>query len=393
MAKENPYPGLFKTSAKLKSGERATYYYAWKNGPRLKHPFGSERFKAEFNAATKQRAKDGPPPVAPPNVASLIRRYEKSRNKSGTQKGYLALEEKSQKDYRRYLDEIEDEFGEMPLAAVEERGSREVFIEWRDEIAEDRPRSADYAMSVLSALFSFGVNLELLGRNPVLRPGRVYAGTRVETIWSVAQLEFFVDHAPARVARGVLLGGFSGQRQRDCLDIIWRRCGPDFLDVRQSKTDVHVKVPVWGPLAAMMNAIPAQGPDDTVLTTLEGQRWTSGGFRCEFRKARKAVVEAACALREAAVGKDAIKYADEMLAIADRRFSDLRGTAATMLRHAGCTIEEISAITGHKRADVSRILDRHYLKNDGSLAQSAALKLQNSFQNKLATLEAKLENR
>lgn len=390
MKRENPYPGLFKTSAKLKSGEKVTYYYAWKNGPRLNKPFGSASFEAEFKAAIKSRVKDDLPSVAAPSVSSLIRRYKKSRTKIGHQKGFLALNEKTQKDYGRYLSLVEDEFGEMPLNAVEERGSREIFMEWRDEIAEDHPRTADYAMSVMGALFSFGVNLEILGRNPVARPGRVYAGSRVETIWSLPQLEFFTEHAPLRVARGVILGGFSGQRQSDCLALTWERCSPEFLDVRQSKTDVHVKVPIWGPLAALMNSTPVRDRNGAVLTTLAGNRWSSDGFRCEFQKAREHVVATARALRETAVGDEAIKHADEMVAIADRRFSDLRGTAATMLRHAGCTIEEISAITGHKRADVSRILDRHYLKEDGTLARAAATKLQNGLQNQLGALEEKL---
>jgi integrase len=127
-----------------------------------------------------------------------------------------------------------------------------------------------------------------------------------------------------------------------------------------------------------------------ILVTLDGTRWTSDGFRTEFSKARELVVSKAKALQEAATDADAKAYADNMAAIADLRFSDLRGTAATMLRHAGCTIEEISAITGHKRADVSRILDRHYLKNDGSLARAAAAKRQNALQNKLGSLEARL---
>jgi hypothetical protein len=248
-------------------------------------------------------------------------------------------------------------------------------------------------MTVLGRLFSFGVDLEILARNPVRKLGRVYAGTRVETIWSLEQIDFFVEHAPARIGRAVILGGFSGQRQGDCLALPWNLYDGEFLDVRQAKTEVHVKVPVWGPLASMMNATPNSDRSGTVLTTLDGRKWTSDGFRTEFQKARAAVVERATALRDATSDPEAIKHADKMKAIAELRFSDLRGTAATMLRHAGCTIEEITAVTGHTRGDVNRILDRHYLKNDGTLAKAARMKLQNALQNELGAFEKKLASR
>jgi integrase len=383
---ENPYPGLFKTSANLKTG-KATYYYAWKNGPRLHEPYGSPEFAAAFLKTQASRAPVSPPSNSVSDISSLIRSYKKSRGKKGRRKRFLSLGEKTQNDYLRYLGVIESEFGTMPLPAVEERGSRQVFMEWRDEIAEDHPRKADYAIAVMSAVFSFGVDSEILERNPVLDAGRVYEGSRVEIVWSVEQLEFFVANAPARIARAVILGCVSGQRQGDCLAATWERVSDKFLDVRQSKGDEHVKVPVWGPLATLFAATPENKRRGPILTTLEGKRWTSDGFRTEFGKAREAVVEKAKALRAAAGDEHAVRFADQMLQIADRRFSDLRGFAATMLRNAGCTIEEISAITGHKRADVSRILDRHYLKNDGALADSAAAKLQNALQKKLRALE------
>jgi len=57
-----------------------------------------------------------------------------------------------------------------------------------------------------------------------------------------------------------------------------------------------------------------------------------------------------------------------------------------MLRHAGCTVEEICAITGHQRADVNGILDRHYLKNDGTLARAAREELRNALRKDIPTL-------
>jgi hypothetical protein len=43
---------------------------------------------------------------------------------------------------------------------------------------------------------------------------------------------------------------------------------------------------------------------------------------------------------------------------------------------AGATEAEIAAITGHSMADIRSILEKHYLKRDPALAQSAIAKLE-----------------
>jgi integrase len=55
-------------------------------------------------------------------------------------------------------------------------------------------------------------------------------------------------------------------------------------------------------------------------------------------------------------------------------FNDLRGTAVTRLALSGCTEAEIATITGHTMRQVRDILDKHYLKRDERLAESAIRK-------------------
>jgi integrase len=64
-----------------------------------------------------------------------------------------------------------------------------------------------------------------------------------------------------------------------------------------------------------------------------------GGFRASWGKA--------CA--HAGIGDE------------DLHFHDLRATAVTRLAIAGCTVPEVSAITGHSLQDVEAILRAHYL--------------------------------
>lgn len=57
-------------------------------------------------------------------------------------------------------------------------------------------------------------------------------------------------------------------------------------------------------------------------------------------------------------------------------FHDLRGSAVTRLAQAGATAAEIASVTCHSLADVHAILDRHYLGDRASLAETAIRRLE-----------------
>lgn len=126
--------GLYWTQATLKNGQLVKYYYAWKGGPRIKAQYGTQAFLREFNEKIATRK-------VPPKgiVFSLIAEF-----KSSTE--FKQLSDKTKKDYLRYIKLIEEEFGDMPIGALEEPGARGEFKEWRDGMA-DNPRKADYAWS------------------------------------------------------------------------------------------------------------------------------------------------------------------------------------------------------------------------------------------------------
>jgi hypothetical protein len=63
----------------------------------------------------------------------------------------------------------------------------------------------------------------------------------------------------------------------------------------------------------------------------------------------------------------------------DLHFHDRRGTAATRLALAGCSVPQIAAITGHSLGDVEGILETHYLGGTVEVAEAAMMKLDASF--------------
>lgn len=88
----------------------------------------------------------------------------------------------------------------------------------------------------------------------------------------------------------------------------------------------------------------------TILNTTDGTPWTSSGFRPSWRKA--------CA----------------RAGVKGVTFHDLRGTAVVALALSGCSVPEVSAITGHSLADAEAILQKHYFGRDVRLAEAAMAK-------------------
>ena len=79
--------GINATRKRLADGSTATYYYAWKGGPRLKGDFGSPEFIASYHEAISARKK------APPGVLfALLRAYQDSSD-------FTDLRERTRSDY------------------------------------------------------------------------------------------------------------------------------------------------------------------------------------------------------------------------------------------------------------------------------------------------------
>jgi hypothetical protein len=64
-------------------------------------------------------------------MLSLVTAYRQSSD-------FTSLAATTRKDYLRYLKLIEEEFGTMPVAAIEDRRARGKFKAWRDSFAQPR---------------------------------------------------------------------------------------------------------------------------------------------------------------------------------------------------------------------------------------------------------------
>ncbi len=344
--------GLYWTQAKLAGGQFVKYFYAWKGGPRIKANYGTQAFIREFNEKIASRK-------VPPKglVFSLIAEFK-------TASEFTKLGNKTKKDYLRYIKLIEEEFGDMPISALEQPAVRGEFKAWRDGMA-DNPRKADYAWTVLARIFSVAKDRGRITVNPCERGGRLYeSGDRLDKVWSETAIGLLIETASKPVVDALMLALWTGQREGDLLRLRWSDYDGQYIRLTQSKSIRHgkrskakrVTIPVSRPLKAYLDAMPKVGP--FILTNTRGQPWTEDGFRSSWAKAF-----------------------DKAKINEDLTFHDLRGSAVIRLALAGSTVPEIATFTGHSLKDVETILDKHYLGRDVRLAESAMRKLEAMFEN------------
>ncbi len=330
--------GINSVTKRLAGGRFATYWYAWKGGPRLQSEPGTPEFVAIYNAAVARKVQQ-PQGV----LLSLMQGYQAS-----TDFGQLA--DRTRTDYVEKIKLIESKFGDFPLSALTDRRTRSVFMAWRDELATRSRRQADYTWTVFARILSWAMNRGLITANPCEKGGRLYRGSRADKIWTTNDEVAFLKSAPSHLHLPLLLGLWTGQRQGDLLRLPWSAYDGKHIRLRQSKTGVRVLVPVGAPLKVALDAATKHGP--IILVSTDKRPWTPDGFRASWGKA--------CT----------------KAGIVGLTFNDLRGTAVTRLALAECTEAEIATLTGHTLRDVRSILDAHYLHRDPALAENAIRKLE-----------------
>jgi len=102
---------------------------------------------------------------------------------------YRKLADSTKRNWSRWLDRISDHFGTLRVAQFDRPDKiRPVIRRWRNQWA-DKPRSADYAMQVLSRVLSHAVDpLGRIAGNPCKGIKQLYSADRSEIIWLAADI-------------------------------------------------------------------------------------------------------------------------------------------------------------------------------------------------------------
>jgi integrase len=335
--------GISKVTAKGR-----TYYYAWRGGPRLRGEPGSTEFMASYNEAIENR-----------------RTPDKSRFKSvvvlyKASDDYRTLADTTKRNWGRMLDEVSGYFGDLRIAQFDRPEKiRPVIRRWRNKWA-DKPRTADYAMQVLSRVLSHAVELGKIAGNPCEGIKQLYAGDRREIIWTAADIaQIKAESAdekkprpcPIEIAHAVDLAVTTGLRLSDLLRLSWSHVRDDAITITtgKSKHRREAIIPLYDELRAVLASIPKRAT--TILTNSRRRPWTANGFGTAFNRAKIA----------------------SGMAERDLHFHDLRGTAATKFYVARLSERVIAEIMGWEEEYVAKIIRRYVGRSAATKAIIAQL--------------------
>lgn len=314
--------GLNRVAKRLADGRRIVYWYAWKGGPRLEGQPGSPEFVASYNAAVAARKTP-----KTNNLAGLVQRYRGSPE-------FNRNAETTKAEWRRWLKRIEEaEIATLSWEALNDREVRSDLMEWRDTFA-DRPRTADYAVQVLSRVLGWSKDRGLLKENHMLGVATLSRANHADQIWTDEEIAAFCAVASPEVGRALRLACYTGLRRADLIALTWDDVGELVIVKPTSKSRGQKVATVVLIDEAKQVLAEIEHKTGHVLLNTRGQPWNEDGLENRIIKFKK----------EAKVQK---------------RLHDARGTFATRLRLAGLTKDDIATQMGWEGDKVERILNRY----------------------------------
>lgn len=302
-----------------------TYWYAWRGGPRLRGVPGSAEFLASYNEAIESRRTPDKS-----RFRFIVADYKASND-------YKKLAESTRAQWGKWLDRIGEYFGDLRVAQFDRPEKiRPIIRRWRGQWAAT-PRTADYAMQVLSRVLAHAVDLGKIAGNPCEGIKQLYDNDRSEIIWTDADIAQIKASCSAEIGNAIDLAANTGLRLSDLLRLSWSHVSEVaiVLTTGKSKHKREALIPITADLRGVLAKIPKRAT--TILTNSRARPWTADGFGSSFNKAKH----------------------DAKLADRDLHFNDLRGTAATKFYIAGFSLREVAETLAWEEEHVEKIMRRY----------------------------------
>jgi integrase len=277
---------------------------------------GSAEFNRAYEAAkageTAPRIEIGATRNKPGSVAAAVALYLGSM-------AFGNLAPGTQRDRRRVLEHFREAHGDDRFALLERKHVDAMLLE-----KSATPHAARHFLNALHAMAVVAITAGLRDDDPthgVRVKARDTGGFRTWNEEEIAQFE--AAHSigtRARLAFALLL--FTAQRRGDVIRMGRQHVRDGFIAVRQQKTGTSLQIPVHPDLQEILAAHSAANL--TFLATEAGAPFAANGFTHWFRKM--------CVKADLPMGLSA---------------HGLRKAACRRLAEAGCSANQIAAISGH----------------------------------------------
>ena len=230
----------------------------------------------------------------------------------------------------------------------------------------DKPEAANHLLKTLRIILAYAVAQGIIDSNPATGIKKYRSQGDGYHSWSEGEIAQFEQRHPvgSKARLALALGLYTAQRKSDCLRMGWQHVIGDAITVRQQKTDAALLIPMRPHLVAALASLPRANL--TFLMTEHGAPFTPSGFG-NWRRDR--------------CNEAGLRHCS---------FHGLRKAAATRLANAGCSVDQLKAITGHRSlAEVAR-----YTKaaDQQRLARQALdIQLRTEGEQKLSNLDTRLD--
>lgn len=291
-----------------------TYYYFRRAGQRIRLPdITDPSFQAAYEklVAPADKAR---PTIVPGSVGAVAAAFQASPE-------WAQLATKTKADYARYLSEIVDVWGDLPMRQVK----RHHIFALRDQFG-DTPRTANYVVQVASRLLSFALDRGEIEVHPARHLKDLKTGEGYRP-WEDAEIAMFRQRWPAntleRVCFELVLN--TGLRGGDAHLLGRPHYSNGVIRVRTRKAGNRVEIPASRALTLVLDGwIDAHPENVSFLVTTKGTTLKVDAFRHLMRDAY-----------------------DAAGLPADCHTHGLRSTTATLLIELGVDHQTVTDILGH----------------------------------------------
>lgn len=229
---------------------------------------------------------------------------------------FTQLRETTRAIYRGHIDDMKGKWSSIKIEGI----TRRVVKAYRDKMAAT-PQKANQALRVLKTLLSYAVENEWLEMNPAHGVKSLKVESDGWKQWPPEALESFAKNSIGVARIAFFLALFTGQRRGDVLAMRWDAIRNDGIALRQIKTGAELWVPLHPILKRELAKVERKGL--TILQKTNGAPYSEDGFGSIWNRAQHAC------------------------GCAGMPFHGLRKNATAMLFEAGCTPQQVQAITGH----------------------------------------------
>lgn len=344
--KDKKIKGVHRVTKRLAGGGLRVYYYAFRGGPRFWVADGKAWPQDPAYAIAYAKAIEGAPTgIVHPgqhSTAAVIERYRTSIH-------FARLAPHTRADYEKYLIAFETEFGLDPIAMFEEKASLAEIREWKDRWAHS-PKLYDYATSVVTRLLNWAKDEDAcIAMHCHIGVARVYKTDRAGIVWQPEEIEALLAVANEREARIVVAASEGGLTPQDlgALDRknVQRTPKGRRIFLQRRKTKAPMGIPFTPALARLIDATPMD--QEHLVVPLDGHELTP-------LRASQIVRDLKDRANAAAEVDSSLTHVRDCL-----RLYDMRGTAATALLRAGCTLNEIAVSMGWGLRQAANIIENY----------------------------------